>query len=136
MINFAPPGSTYYEGSGPVSNATLRLGGIVSSNPYYVTALAGRYAKLGIGPERSANMVPNGDVVKNGGGTMLLQGANVYSGATMVNEGTLLVNGANSSAGSASTVGASGTLGGVGSYAGPVTVNGVIAPGYTALMSA
>ena len=43
-----------------------KLGGIVSSNPYYVTALAGRYAKLGIGPERAANMVPMGDVVKNG----------------------------------------------------------------------
>lgn len=41
------------------------LGGIVSSNPYYVTALAGRYAELGIGPERSKNMVPMGDVVKN-----------------------------------------------------------------------
>jgi predicted amidohydrolase YtcJ len=41
------------------------LGGIVSSNPYYVTALAGRYAKLGIGPERSRNMVPMGDVVKH-----------------------------------------------------------------------
>jgi len=40
------------------------LGGIVSSNPYYVTALAGRYAKLGVGPERSANMVPHGDVLK------------------------------------------------------------------------
>jgi predicted amidohydrolase YtcJ len=45
----------------------IKLGGLVSSNPYYVTALAGRYAKLGIGPERSANMVPHGDVVKNGG---------------------------------------------------------------------
>jgi predicted amidohydrolase YtcJ len=42
-----------------------KLGGIVSANPYYVTALAGRYAKLGIGPERSKNMVPLGDVVKN-----------------------------------------------------------------------
>ncbi len=45
----------------------VRLGGIVSSNPYYVTALAGRYAKLGIGPERSANIAAHGDVVKNGG---------------------------------------------------------------------
>ena len=45
----------------------IELGGIVSSNPYYVTALAGRYAKLGVGPERSANMVPHGDVLKNGG---------------------------------------------------------------------
>ena len=43
-----------------------KLGGIVSANPYYVTALAGRYAQIGIGPERSANMVPLGDVVKNG----------------------------------------------------------------------
>lgn len=41
------------------------LGGIVSANPYYVTALAGRYAKLGVGPERSRNMVPMGDVVKH-----------------------------------------------------------------------
>ncbi|MFV8782518.1 amidohydrolase [Microbulbifer sp. SA54] len=45
----------------------IELGGIVSSNPYYVTALAGRYAKLGIGPERAANMVPHQDVLKNGG---------------------------------------------------------------------
>jgi hypothetical protein len=43
------------------------LGGIVSSNPYYVTALAGRYAKLGIGPERAGNIAPHGDVMANGG---------------------------------------------------------------------
>jgi predicted amidohydrolase YtcJ len=42
-----------------------QLGGIVSANPYYVTALAGCYANLGIGPERSKNMVPLGDVLKN-----------------------------------------------------------------------
>jgi predicted amidohydrolase YtcJ len=45
----------------------IELGGIVSSNPYYVTALAGRYAKLGVGPERAANMVPHGDVLKSNG---------------------------------------------------------------------
>ncbi len=45
----------------------IELGGIVSANPYYVTALAGRYNTLGIGPERSANMVPLGEVIKNGG---------------------------------------------------------------------
>ncbi len=49
----------------------IELGGIVSANPYYVTALAGRYAKVGIGPERSQNMVPLGDVVKNGGSLSL-----------------------------------------------------------------
>lgn len=42
-----------------------KLGGIVSANPYYVTALAGRYGELGIGPKRSANMVPMGEVVKH-----------------------------------------------------------------------
>lgn len=35
-----------------------RLGCIVSANPYYVTALAGRYAQIGIGPERARRMVP------------------------------------------------------------------------------
>lgn len=45
----------------------VELGGIVSSNPYYVTALAGRYAKLGIGPERSANIAAHGDVLRNNG---------------------------------------------------------------------
>jgi predicted amidohydrolase YtcJ len=45
----------------------ITLGGIVSSNPYYVTALAGRYARLGIGPERAANMVPHREVLGAGG---------------------------------------------------------------------
>ena len=43
-----------------------RLGAIVSANPYYVTALAGRYAEVGIGPERSERMVPLGDARKAG----------------------------------------------------------------------
>jgi len=38
-----------------------RLGAIVSANPYYVTALAGRYDDVGIGPERAARMVPLAD---------------------------------------------------------------------------
>jgi len=45
----------------------IELGGIVSSNPYYVTALSGRYAQLGIGPARAVNMVPHGDVLDSGG---------------------------------------------------------------------
>ncbi len=43
-----------------------RLGAIVSANPYYVTALAGRYADVGVGPERSARMVPLGDSKRAG----------------------------------------------------------------------
>jgi predicted amidohydrolase YtcJ len=42
-------------------NRAARLGAIVSANPYYVTALAGRYDDVGIGPERSARMVPLAD---------------------------------------------------------------------------
>jgi predicted amidohydrolase YtcJ len=45
----------------------IKLGGIVSSNPYYVTALAGPYAKIGLGPKRAENMVPHGDVLKHNG---------------------------------------------------------------------
>lgn len=45
----------------------IELGGIVSSNPYYVTALAGRYAKVGIGPQRAANITAHGDVLRHGG---------------------------------------------------------------------
>ncbi len=39
-----------------------QLGAMVSANPYYVTALAGRYGDIGIGLERNARMVPLGDV--------------------------------------------------------------------------
>ncbi len=42
-------------------NRAARLGAIVSANPYYVTALAGRYDDVGLGPERAARMVPLGD---------------------------------------------------------------------------
>uniref|UniRef100_UPI0022EB22DC amidohydrolase n=1 Tax=Falsiroseomonas oryzae TaxID=2766473 RepID=UPI0022EB22DC len=43
-----------------------RLGCIVSANPYYVTALAGRYAQIGIGPERARRMVPLKDAENAG----------------------------------------------------------------------
>jgi predicted amidohydrolase YtcJ len=43
-----------------------RLGAIVSANPYYVTALAGRYDDVGIGPERAARMVPLKDAADVG----------------------------------------------------------------------
>ena len=37
----------------------IELGGIVSSNPYYVTALSGPYEKIGIGPNRARNIAPH-----------------------------------------------------------------------------
>ncbi|MBX7104616.1 MAG: amidohydrolase family protein [Gemmataceae bacterium] len=45
----------------------IELGGVISSNPYYVTALAGPYAKIGLGPDRAAAIVPHSFVLKNQG---------------------------------------------------------------------
>jgi len=42
------------------------LGAIVSANPYYVTALADQYSKVGLGPERADAMVRLGDVSRAG----------------------------------------------------------------------
>lgn len=43
-----------------------RLGCIVSGNPYYVTALADNYSKVGLGAERADQMVRMGDVERAG----------------------------------------------------------------------
>ncbi|MFO1089583.1 MAG: amidohydrolase [Hyphomicrobiales bacterium] len=43
-----------------------KLGAIVSGNPYYVTALADQYGKVGLGPERADEMVRLGDVTRAG----------------------------------------------------------------------
>ncbi len=45
----------------------IKLGGIISSNPYYVTALAGRYGKMGMTEEWAQNMVPHAEVLKHNG---------------------------------------------------------------------
>jgi predicted amidohydrolase YtcJ len=42
------------------------LGAIVSGNPYYVTALADQYGKVGLGPERADEMVRLGDLSRAG----------------------------------------------------------------------
>lgn len=43
-----------------------QLGAIVSGNPYYVTALADQYSKVGLGPERADEMVRLGDLDRDG----------------------------------------------------------------------
>ncbi len=53
--------------SGPDQVARIRrLGAIVSANPYYVTALADQYGKVGLGPERADAMVRLGDLSRAG----------------------------------------------------------------------
>jgi predicted amidohydrolase YtcJ len=42
------------------------LGAIISGNPYYVSALADQYGKVGLGPERADQMVRLGDVTRAG----------------------------------------------------------------------
>lgn len=53
--------------SGPDQVARIKaLGAIVSGNPYYVTALADQYGKVGLGPERADEMVRLGDLDRAG----------------------------------------------------------------------
>lgn len=72
-------------------------------------------------------------LVKSGGGTLILSGANTYSGSTIVNGGRLVVNNSSGSAtGTGSvTVGNGGTLAGGGTIAGSLAVasGGVLSPG-------
>lgn len=69
-------------------------------------------------------------LIKNGTGTLALEGAINYSGTTNVNGGTLLINGIAASTGAVS-VGASGTLGGSGTIGGATTAaaNSTLTPG-------
>lgn len=66
-----------------------------------------------------------GRLIKSGGGTLTLNGANTYTGSTTINEGLLVVNG--SLAGTL-TIGANGRLGGSG-RTGSLSVTGTVAPG-------
>jgi fibronectin-binding autotransporter adhesin len=60
-------------------------------------------------------------LIKTGGGTQILTGANTYRGATTINGGTLRIVG-NSSGAGALTVASGARLGGTGSYGGSITM--------------
>ncbi|OBV12162.1 amidohydrolase [Erythrobacter dokdonensis] len=55
LVHFAVSGADQVE-------RIARLGAIVSGNPYYVSALADQYGKVGLGPERADAMVRLGDL--------------------------------------------------------------------------
>jgi len=83
----------------------------------------GSYTLSALSPIGGSN-----NIAKEGAGTVVLAGTNTYSGTTMVNEGRLLVSGSLTGSGTVS-VAPGATLGGIGSIAGPVIVNGILAPG-------
>jgi len=68
-------------------------------------------------------------VLKQGGGTWILSGDNIYNGTTTITDGTLLVNGLNTASGAVIVDG--GTLGGTGGISGPVNIvsGGTLAAG-------
>ncbi len=76
-----------------------------------------------IAPNPNSSFVAN--VVKVGGGTVILTNANTYDGTTTVTAGTLLANNSTGSATSAGAVGVSSgaTLGGSGSISGATTIS-------------
>ena len=78
-----------------------------------------------------AGVVSGTTLTKGGNGTLVLSGANDYTGTTTVASGKLIVNNATGSGtGSGNVlVNTGGTLGGIGFISGPVTVDGIIAPG-------
>lgn len=88
---------------------------------------------LGTSTTFSGAIAGSGYIVKTGGGTLTLDGANTYTGGTIISNGTLLVansSGSGTGAGTV-TVNFGGVLGGNGAISGAVTVNsgGMLAPG-------
>ena len=49
-----------------ISNRISKLGAVVSANPFYVYALADKYAEVGLGVDRASNITPLGSLVKRG----------------------------------------------------------------------
>jgi fibronectin-binding autotransporter adhesin len=118
-----PNGSIRFDADNITLNAgrNIQLYGSNASFPFNTQGFTGTI---------NGGISGNGTVVKQGTGTLILNGTNSYPGTTQVNQGTLLVNGTNNSAAGLITVALDATFGGTGS-AGDVSVSGggFLAPG-------
>jgi fibronectin-binding autotransporter adhesin len=126
-----------------INGGTLAISGTMSLN-------SGRIVTVGpavgsgsgmISVAAGANATFNGVIANNaagtggltltGAGTFTLGGTNTYTGPTLINSGSLAVPSSGSLSNvSVVTIASGGTLSGAGTV-GPVTVNGIIAPGTT-----
>jgi autotransporter-associated beta strand protein len=70
-----------------------------------------------------------GGFTKQGTGTLVLNGANLFTGPLTVTAGTLYANGSSASATGTVTVATGATLGGTGTLGGVATLSGILAPG-------
>ena len=112
----------------------VRLGanganGTTASATFNVTDATGR---LNVNAGLTNNFNSAGGLIKNGAGTLALNGSSDYTGPTQVNAGTLLVNGS-TAAGTTITLATGATLGGAGTVNGAVNfgANAILAPGGT-----
>lgn len=138
-----------------LNGGNLALGGVFAGNTATIGSLSGTSAASSINPNYesttgtkalSVNQMVDGTyagrietgtnnrriaLIKTGGATLTLGGANTYTGTTTISEGTLMVNG--SLGAGATTVAAGAGLGGTGTLAGAVTNQGTVIPGHNAV---
>lgn len=120
-------------------SALAGTGGLIT----YTTSGPGSFSNSNLTVNQNTNTTFSGvidqnaasqiNLVKNGSGSLTLEGDNIYSGTTSVNVGTLIIDGDHSAATGNMTVGSASaaTLGGSGIIGGNVTIvgNGTLAPG-------
>jgi autotransporter-associated beta strand protein len=118
-------GSTASTISATGSNSGMHIAGTKTLTLNVGDAVAGAATDLTVSAaliNGSNDRTGSGALTKNGAGTALLSGANLYTGATTVNGGTLRVDGS-TAAGSAVAVNNAAILSGTGTVGGAVTLN-------------